>query len=634
MINHHDFSKLNVMKKNYFILYLLCFSCFGFAQKKNLNHANKLFANKAYIEAAEIYKQLEQSQEVLQKLSDCYYFNSQMVQAQIEYSKLFNTYKYSVSPITYFRYAHSSMGANDYKTADKIMSEYLGQKVNTEIFKEKLQKAVPYNYEIKEVDSGSNEGDFGISYYGNQVVFASLRNIDNPRYRWNNQPYLDLYKATVSEDKILESITPFSENINTKTHESNATFSKDGKTMYFSRTNDKRTQVGEEKYAVVKIYRAELIDDVWSNIQVMPFSSDTYSTQHPVLNKTNTKLFFSSDMPSTNGSFDIYYVNISDDNYSDPINLGNSINTLHREQFPYISEDNSLYFSSNGHKGFGGLDIFASQLIDTLYSKPLNLGTSINTGMDDFGFIVKDSIQEGFLSSNRTGVDKLYSFSRIENKRTYTVKGDVRDKHTKKLLPGTKITLMTIDGTIIDEMLVGEDATYVFNTEPNTVYKIEGYRSFYIPTIEGFDTNEDGEIEFNIELEIESYDDAEEIVVTKTDGYIYIELENIYFDLDKWDIKPQAAQILDILVDLLKKYPRMEIQLGAHTDSRSSDEYNIQLSLNRANSTLEYLVSNGINIDRLKSKGYGESQPLVLCGDNCTEDEHSINRRCEFKILK
>jgi len=634
MINHHGFSKLNVMKKNYTILCLICFSCFGFAQKRNLNHANKLFANKAYIEAAEIYKQLDPNQEILQKLSDCYYYNSQMTQAKIEYSKLFNMYKYSLGPITYFRYAHSSMGTNDYKTADKIMSEYLGQEVNTKLFMEELQKIVPYNYEIKEVDSGSGEGDFGISYYGNQVVFASLRNIDNPRYGWNNKPYLDLYKATVSKDKILENITPFSENINTKTHESNATFSKDGKIIYFSRTNDKRTQIGKEKYAVVKIYKAELIDGVWSNIQVMPFSSDTYSTQHPVLNKTNTKLFFSSDMPSSNGSFDIYYVNISDDNYSDPINLGNSINTLHREQFPFLSEDNSLYFSSNGHNGFGGLDIYSSQLKDTIYLKPLNLGISINTGMDDFSFILNDSIQEGFLSSNRTGVDKLYAFSRTENRRTFIVTGDVRDKHTKKLLPGTKITLMKTDGTIIDEMFVGEDAKYVFNTEPNMVYKIEGYRSFYIPTNEEFNTNEDGKIEFNIELEIESYDDAEEIVITKTDGYIYIELENIYFDLDKWDIKPQAAKTLDVLVNLLKKYPRMEIQLGAHTDSRSSDEYNIQLSLNRANSTLEYLVSNGINNNRLKSKGYGESQPLVLCGDNCTEDEHSINRRCEFKILK
>jgi outer membrane protein OmpA-like peptidoglycan-associated protein len=135
-------------------------------------------------------------------------------------------------------------------------------------------------------------------------------------------------------------------------------------------------------------------------------------------------------------------------------------------------------------------------------------------------------------------------------------------------------------------------------------------------------------------LEIESYDDAEEIVVTKVDGYIYIELENIYFDLDKWDIKPQAAKTLDVLVDLLKKYPRMEIQLGAHTDSRSSEAYNLKLSNNRASATLEYLVANGIDTKRLKSKGFGESQPLVNCGDNCTEDEHAINRRCEFIILK
>jgi len=183
-------------------------------------------------------------------------------------------------------------------------------------------------------------------------------------------------------------------------------------------------------------------------------------------------------------------------------------------------------------------------------------------------------------------------------------------------------------------MVAGSKAEYFFNTRPNKKYRVEAVRDFYIPSSVEFTTNDEGKSKFSIELEVESYDDAEDIVVTKNDGYVYIELENIYFDLNKWNIKEQAAKILDVLVGLLKKYPLMEIQIGAHTDSRASEMYNLILSNNRAASTLEYLVNKGIDRKRLRSRGYGESVPLVKCGDKCTETEHSINRRCEFRILK
>nr|WP_321226666.1 OmpA family protein [uncultured Psychroserpens sp.] len=623
------------MNKYYILIYLLCVCSFGFAQKKSLKYANKLFANKAYIEAAAIYKQLDDSPESLEKLGDSYYFNFDMKKASDAYKKLFTNYKDSLSSEVYFRYANALKGIEDYDTGDQIMSEYSKLPENTPQFIEDLKSLVPYNYTINQVKSGSNVGDFGITYFEDKVVFASARNAENPKYAWNENPYLDLYQATVSEDKNLENVEPFSEEINSKTHESNATFSSDGKTMYFSRTNKKRIKIGEEKIAVVKIYRAELVDSTWANITVLPFSSDVYSTQHPVLNKENTKLYFSSDMPGSLGSFDIFYVDIYNNiSYGNPINLGSAINTKQREQFPFITDEETLYFASNGHNGLGGLDLFMSKYKDEKYEEALNLGHTINSGMDDFGLVLKDSLEEGFLSSNRDGKDRLYAFTREPNVHTYFVEGQVRDKNSKEILPGSLVTLLNEDGSIVKQIVVGDDAMYKFETKPNTSYKIEGHRSFYIPTIEDLNTNEEGKIEFDLELEIESYDDAEEIVVTKTDGYIYIELENIYFDLDKWDIKPEAANTLDVLANLLLKYPRMEIQLGAHTDSRSSDSYNLVLSNNRAKATLNYIVSKGVNKKRLQSKGFGETLPLVNCGDNCTEVEHSINRRCEFIILK
>ncbi|MCK7589645.1 OmpA family protein [Subsaxibacter sp. CAU 1640] len=622
------------MKKVYLFIFLLVTGFSGFGQRATLKRANTLFANKSYVEAAVMYQQLDQTQEVLQNLGDSYYYNSQMSSAKTPYTKLYLTYTDSVPPEVLFRYANTLKALNDYEEGDKIMGKYLGYAVDTKKFKENLKKIVPYNYEIKRMTENTSTGDFGMNFYGDKVVFASFRNSENPTYHWNQRPYLDLYEARVSPDKELKDIKPFSDSINTKTHESNATFSSDGKTMYFSRTNDKRVLIDDVEIATVKLYRAELVDGSWTNVTVLPFCSDLFSTQHPMLNKDETRLYFSSDRPGTMGSFDIYYVNITGDSFGEPVNMGPTINTKHREQFPYIDSDETLYFASDGHQGLGGLDIFMSKIFDGFYSKPLNLGETINTGMDDFSYVLNEDEETGYLSSNRDVGDNLYSFTRKENPRRFIVTGDVRDKNSKNLLPGTTVTLFDEQGTVVGQMVVGEDAEYIFNTEPNTKYKIEAYRDFYIPTVEDLVTNDDGRIEFNIELEIESYDDAEEIVVTKDDGYIYIELENIYFDFNKWDIKPQAARTLDVLVNLLKKYDRMEIQLGAHTDNRASEEYNLRLSRNRAAATLEYLVENGIDRRRLRSKGYGESQPLVKCGDNCTEEEHSINRRCEFLILK
>lgn len=634
MINRQGFSKSLTMKNalTYLFLFATIFTAFG--QKATLKKANTLFANKSYVEAAAMYQQLTPSQEVLQNLGDSYYYNAQMNQAKAPYTQAFLTYKDSVPAEILFRYANVLKALNDYEGGDKIMGKYLGFSVDTKKFKDNLKKIIPYNYEIKRMTENTSTGDFGMNFYDDKVVFASFRNSKNPTYHWNQKPYLDLYEARVTMSNELKDIKPFSDSINTATHESNATFTSDGKVMYFSRTNDKRVLIDNVEIATVKLYKAEMMNGQWTNATALPFSSDNYSTQHPMLNKDGSKLYFSSDMPGSLGSFDIYYVNVMDNGYGEPVNMGATINTKHREQFPFIDSEQTLYFASDGHQGLGGLDIFMSKVYDGVYSKPLNLGETINTGMDDFSYVLKEGDDTGYLSSNRDVGDNLYAFTRKENPRRFIVTGDVRDKSSKSLLPGTTITLYDDEGILIGQMVVGEDAEYIFNTEPNKTYTLDAHRDFYIPTQEKFVTTDDGRIEFNVELDIESYDDAEDIVVTKDDGYIYIELENIYFDFNKWDIKPQAAKTLDILVGLLNKYDRMEIQLGAHTDNRASEEYNLRLSRNRANSTLEYLVENGIDRNRLRSKGYGESQPLVKCGDKCTEEEHSINRRCEFLILK
>lgn len=634
MTNHHDFSKTKVMKRNTYILLLIFISQVLLAQKKGTEKANKFFAEKAYYEAAKLYKELKPTQEVLQNLGDCYYYNNEMIFAEKPYANLISTYKDSVKSEYYFKYANVLNAINNTKRADEMMSKYKGFAVDTQKFKEHLNTIVPYNYEVKKLSKNAS-GDFGISFYEDKIVFASMRNTKNQLYKWNQKPYLDLYQATLSADGALEDIKPFSKSINSKMHESSAVFTKDNKTMYFNRTSDKRVKVGEELIATVKIYRATLDNGEWVNITETPFSSNQFSTQHPALSSDEKKLYFSSDRPDSFGSFDIYYVTINEDGtYGEPVNLGSNINTKEREQFPYVGAENTLYFASNGHQGLGGLDLFMSNYYSGVFAKPINLGETINSGRDDFSFIIKESDSIGYFSSNRDGADNLYTFIRTENERQFIVEGDVRDKNTKELLPGTTVTLYDENDNLIVQMVVGDDAKYALNSEPNKKYKITAERDFYVSKKIDFETKDDGLIRFNIELEIETYVDAEELIVKKDDGLVYVELENIYFNFNKWDIQPQAAQVLEVLVGLMKKHPKMEIELGAHTDTRASEVYNLRLSHNRANSVLEYLVANGIKRSRVKAKGYGKRNPLIKCGDNCTETEHAINRRCEFVIVK
>jgi peptidoglycan-associated lipoprotein len=638
MINLHDSFNMEMMKKTLYILFIFCSFTTLFAQKKaSVSQGDNLFYKKAYVKAAAVYEQVEQSRKVLQNLGDCYYYNFQMNNAVRAYGQLFFTYKDSVKKDVYFRYANALKGTKDFNKGDAIMTEYLGYDQNTPKFMKNVTRNIPDSFKLEMMSKNKTNGDFGISFFGDKVVFASARNTENKAYGWNERPYLDLFSASVNEKGQLERVEPFSEIINSKNHESNATFSADGKTMYFNRTGDKRVKIGEERIATVKIFKAEFKDGKWTNVTMLPFSSDEYSVEHPFLTKDGKKLYFASDMNGTLGSMDIFVVDIlQDGNCSQPKNLGGTINTIHREQFPFVTESGTLYFASDGHQGNGNLDIFMClKLSETEFDKPMNLGSSINSEMDDFNFILDEAKDKGYFASNRTGDDNLYTFIREDNKLQYLVEGEVRDMKSLELLPGATVKLFNDKGELVEEILVGKDGDFVFNTEPNKKYKIMAFKDFYIPAEAEFDTSVQGKVYIDLQMKVESYYDAEDIINKKEDGTVLIELENIYFDLDKWNIKPQAAQVLDVLVNLLKKYPYMEIQIGSHTDTRASNMYNLRLSNKRAASALEYLVQNGIPRKRLTSVGYGETKPLIICPKNdCTEQEHATNRRCTFMILK
>jgi outer membrane protein OmpA-like peptidoglycan-associated protein len=627
------------MKRHtYIFASLLLVSGMILAQKGNLKRADKLFEMRAYTEAAEIYETKERTREVLQNLADSYYYNLSMQRAVKTYRELFITYDDSLDLELYFRFGQALKGVVNYDLADAYLSTYYNQPINTMAFIESLEKTTPHTFKLAQIENTNSSSDFGLAFYGeDKVAFASARNTDNPTYSWNNLPYLDLYNATLTNAGVMENITPFSEEINTDSHESSATFNRDGNIMYFNRTNKVRTNTEGERIAHIKIYKAELIDGAWANVTVMPFSSNDYSTEHPTLSKDGKTLYFASDMPGTIGGFDIYKVAINDDGtYGEPENLGNKVNTKHREQFPFISEYDVLYFASDGHIGFGGLDVFRSNSVNGSFDAPVNLGSSINSNLDDFAYVVKEKNNKGYVSSNRTGFDRLYGFSREENILTkYLVEGVVQDKNSKELLAGSLVTLFDETGTVIQDSIVGEKADYLFKIEPNKKYRVRGTRKAYIPQDVEFSTDSKGKISHNIYLILESYADAEERVKENEKGDVQVELDKIYFDFDKSNIREDAAITLNVLVDLMKKYPYMEVEVSAHTDARGPDQYNLDLSKRRAASTLEYLVSQDIERNRLKSIGYGEMQPLNKCDKEgiCEDEEYDINRRCEFTIL-
>jgi len=628
------------MKKHIYILAsLLLVSGMALAQKGNLKRANKLFEMRAYIEAAEMYENKDRTQEVLQNLADSYYYNTNLQKAIKTYRELFVNYGDSIDIEFHFRFAQALKGVKDYKEADAHLSRYYNQKINTLAFIDMTDKSTPHTFRLQQiVNEGTTNSDFGLSFYGDdKVAFASTRNTDSPSYAWNKLPYLDLYSGTLTKDGKIENVTPFSDEINTDSHESNAAFSRDGKTMYFNRTNNLRSKTEEERIAHVQIFKAELVDGNWTNVKELPFNSNNYSCEHPSISKDGKTLYFASDMPGTIGSFDVYKVAINDDGtYGETENLGSKVNTKHREQFPYISDLDVLYFASDGHLGYGGLDVFRSNSVNGSFDTPVNLGSSINTSLDDFAYTIREKDDQGFVSSNRSGFDRLYGFGREENILTkYLVEGVVIDKNSKKILPGSLVTLFDNAGNVLQDSLVGIKADYLFKIEPNKKYKIRGTRKAYIPQDIEFSTDINGKIQHNIFLTLEAFADAEENVKQNEKGDVQVELDKIFFDFDKSKIRDDAAKTLTVLVDLMKKYPSMEVEVSAHTDARGNDQYNLDLSKRRAASTLEYLVSKGIERNRLKSIGYGEMQPLNQCTEEsiCKDEEYDINRRCEFTIL-
>ncbi len=647
------------MKKIIIIYFLATISLF--AQESQLKKANKYFSIASFEKSAALYSTLIEDGNtdllVLKRAADSYYYISNFENAVKLYKTIVERQKESVDEQYLFRYAQSLRAIGKIEESNEWMKIY-EKEVPETVYKANVDKLENIKnqgnkFEIKNEVINTPQSDFGPAFYNNKLLFSSptkSAGLFSRKYKWNNQNYLDLY-VTESKGTSLDSVvTPFSSTLNSKLHEANVTFSNDGKTIYFTRNNSEKGKRKKDKNKVTQlgIYSAYLVEGVWSNIKPLPFNSESYSTMHPSLNKDNTRLYFSSDMPGTLGSFDIFYVTVDGNgNFGKPINLGTEINTKTREQFPFVSSEGKLFFASDGHIGFGLLDIFVSEVKEDAFTKPLNLGLPVNTNHDDFSLIYNDSDKRGYFSSNRPdgkGDDDIYSYSQIAPLEDfqYFVQSVVIDDETNESIPEAVVTLYDEKGDKIKDITVDNKGSFYFDLKPGT-YKLSVNHPSYIPAEKTFTILDNGNPKTEQLLKVKRIPKTflEELIAEEGDpkvitdnGILMFDLPEILFDFDRFNIRDDAKSPLDQLVDKLKRYPLINIEIGSHTDNRGTDEYNNQLSQERATSTMNYLVERGIDASRIAAKGFGESKPKVDCIDHkCSDDEHQINRRSEFVII-
>lgn len=639
------------------LTFVLIISSTAFAQNGKIQSVKNDYRNFAYVKTSEVLLEVAnkgyKSVDLFQKLGNSYYFRNEMQDAAKWYGELM-ALKEVVDPEYYFRYALALKGIKDYEGSDKWMNKFYELKpddlrgkafISKVDYKATIEAESRDDIEIINLEFNTELSDFGTTEYENGIVFASARG-GGRKYRWNEQPYLDLYSVEKTENGSFGEVKEIEGKVNTKYHESSAIFSPNGKYMFFTRNNFFKLKYKEDESGInrLQLYRATLSEDgTWDEIHKIHFNSQDYSVAHPALNLTGSKLYFASDMPGTYGQSDIFVVDVNDDGtLGTPENLGSAINTEGQESFPFVNTSGDLYFSSNGYPGLGGFDVFKSKELDQKVKAgsnrnfPIeNIGEPVNSPYDDFGYYENLVTKRVYFSSNREGgkgSDDIYTFEITECKQL--VAGTVQDKLTDELIPDATVILFDGEGNELERKTVGEDASFEFNIGCKMEYIVRGEKETYTSDEKRFTTpSRKQELKLQLLLEkdeqkIEPCDDLAKV----------LDIPIIYFDFDKFNIRYDAEIELQKVLAVLNKYPTMNIDIRSHTDCRGTAVYNERLSDNRAKSTRQYLIDKGIASERLTAKGYGESRLVNDCGceptnvSSCSEAEHQLNRRSEFII--
>ena len=648
---------LNKVLLPFFVAFLIVSQ--GIAQEENpdsliIDDRVKLRADEQYDQysfspAIDIYKKVLDkgyvSSDLLKRLGNSYYFNAKYKEAADIYEKLVQDYPNEIEPDYLFRYSQSLKTLGEYEKSKSVFNDFksmaasLESLVYDEDYLEKI-KANSGRYEVKPFPYNSKYTDFAAAFYEKGLIFSSDRDTGSfARYRhtWNSKDFLDLYKVDADSSSMAKVIKLPGE-VNTRLHESTSVVSKDGQTMYFTRNNFLDGKKYRDNNGVIrlKIYSAELVEGEWTNIVELPFNDDSYSVAHPVLSPDGKRLYFVSDMPGSLGESDIFMTQIiGDGTYGPIVNLGKTINTRARETFPYITQDGILYFSSDGHPGLGGLDIFATKIAFDEYDQPIvNVGEPVNSPFDDFAFIWNES--QGYFSSNREGglgEDDIYAFEEKEPlvlDCLQEVTGTVYDRISNEVLAGATVKIIDEENKEISSTLTDAKGNYVLMLDCSKGNFVRASRAGYVPA-EEYLTKSYGKpriVDFYLERDVVTGGFGDDLAKL-------LQLSTIYFDLNKFDIRPDAEIEIQKVIVAMEKYPSLKIKVNAHTDSRGNDAYNLWLSQKRAESTVAYMISKGIAAERLQGEGFGEKRLVNECanGVSCSREKHQLNRRSEFIIF-
>ena len=602
------------------------------AQNQYTKTADKLFNRYEYVDAAKEYLKLAEGSKadnyVYKQLAESYYNVFNTKEAVKWYAKVVEQKQ---DAETYYKYAQMLKAEGNFKEADKQMQQFAqlapndqrakAFKSNPNYLPELQGQAKLYN--IVKSDVSSDKTDFGaVLTNDNNVYFASARNTSKRNSNFNEEPYLDIYRATYNANGTISDAVAV-DNLNTKWHDGPVSITSDGNTMYYGSEsfNEKEFTKDKEKnakFGKIYLYKATKEGDNWSNVKPLPFNNRGYDVRNPSISKDGKTLYFSSNMPGGFGGEDIWKVSVNGDEYGTPENLGAKVNTEANESFPYITDDNILFFSSNGKQGFGGLDVFRMDL--TKGSDAMNVGEPVNTSKDDFAFTYNAAKKVGFFSSNRDGNDDIFKADPICNVQALV---RVKDAKTGKVIEGATVMLVDEKQKTISNQTTAVNGETSTGVMCNTAYSAQVSKSGY----------ESGVFEVkkaeNEQVVVEALLNPIMPIITETE----VILQPIYFEFDRSNITAEGAAELDKLVIVMNEHPNMVIFAKSHTDSRGSDKYNMNLSDRRAKATVQYLISKGIAKDRISGQGFGESEPKVACKP-CNEEQHAQNRRSEFLIVK
>ena len=621
------------MKNLYIALSFVVISITVSAQNKNTKIADKLFARFEYVDAVKEYQKLIENGKadpyVYKQLADANYNMFNSAEAIKWYKKATETQQ---DAETYYRYAQMLKAEGKYDDANKQMRKFAAaapSDLRAKAFNENpnyipslLDKTKLFD--VKSSEISSDKSDFGAVLYDNSLYFASARNGARKNYGWTEEPFLDIYKADYNTDGTITNASPVTE-LNSKWHDGPITISADGKTAYFASESYKEKQSSPKdkkanaKYSQVYLFSATKNGDSWGTPSSLPFNDKSFSNSNPSLSRDGKTLYFSSNRSGSVGGTDIWKVAVNaDGTYGEPQNLGNKVNTEGNESFPFIADDNkTLYFASSGKQGFGGLDVYQ---IDLTNGEATNLGKPVNTEKDDFAFTFNESKKIGFLSTNRSGNDDIFIVNPICAVDVLIV---VTNAKTGEILANASVSILDDKKNVI--------ATQMSNAKGEVSYKVECDRAYVVQASkDGFEGNTFAVTKSKgPKAKVDAALQPIDVIVTETE----IILKPIYFEYDKSNITQEGAFELDKLVQVMKNNDKMVILAKSHTDSRGSDKYNLTLSERRAKSTVQYIISKGIDASRISGKGMGELEPKEVCNP-CTEAQHALNRRSEFLIVK